>query len=75
MTLPPSPPLSIICFGASLVEGYTESGARFTPYARWLNAALQTRYPGREIVVATHGISGDMVTETYEGRMRALCKS
>jgi hypothetical protein len=74
MPPPPQPPLSIVCFGASLVEGYTESGARFTPYASWLTAALQHRYPARELAVETDGVSGEMVTETFEWRMRALCK-
>lgn len=73
--MPPSPPLSIVCFGASLVEGYTESGRRFTPYSAWLTAALKRRYPRRELAVETDGMSGDMVTTgSFEWRMRALCK-
>lgn len=70
----PQPPLRILCFGASLVKGYTASGTQHYPYSTWLSQVLGQRYPGREIDVETDGVSGDMVTQTYERRMRAQCK-
>lgn len=70
----PQPPLRILCFGASLVKGYTASGTQHFPYSTWLSQMLSQRYPGREIDVETDGVSGDMVTQTYERRMKVQCK-
>ena len=69
------PPLSILCFGASLVEGYTSSGAAYTPYSHALTRLLKERFPGRAIDTQTDGKSGDLVTGGFEGRMRDRCKS
>lgn len=68
-----SSPVRILCFGASLVEGHTDSGMRYTPYSTWLLKALQEHYPGREFDMVTDGVSGDMVTGGYKGRMRRRC--
>jgi hypothetical protein len=75
--MPPQrhPPLSILCFGASLVEGYTSSGATYSPYSITLSQLLKERFPGRQITVETDGKSGDLVTGGFAGRMRDGCKS
>lgn len=69
------PPLSILCFGASLVEGYTSSGAAYTPYSHALTRLLKEWFPGRAIDAKTDGKSGDLVTAGFEGRMKDRCKS
>jgi hypothetical protein len=75
--MPPQrhPPLSILCFGASLVEGYTSSGATYSPYSITLSRLLKERFPGRQITVETDGKSGDLVTGGFAERMRDGCKS
>ena len=75
------PPLHILCFGASLVEGYTSNGTRLTPYSTRLAEIIrQHRITQRDkeeevdVVVDTDGMSGDLVTGGFEGRMRTRCE-
>ena len=70
----PKQPLSILCFGDSLTEGYSQHGLRFTPYS----AAMQTRLEKQlgkewEIEVHTDGMSGDQVTGGFLTRMEDRC--
>jgi hypothetical protein len=68
-------PLRILCFGASLVQGHTAYGTKYTPYSIWLSQILKDRYPQRSIEVVTDGKSGEMVTgEGYRGRMSTQCE-
>ncbi|KAN0121772.1 SGNH hydrolase [Hyaloscypha variabilis] len=66
------PQLRILCFGDSLTEGYTQHGSRFTPYSETLltalksNLSLSAKY---NIAIDTDGMSGDLVTGSFLGRM------
>ncbi|KAE9382177.1 SGNH hydrolase [Stipitochalara longipes BDJ] len=66
-------PLRILCFGDSLTEGYTQHGSLFSPYSATLlhvlksNIARSTKY---NIAVDTDGMSGDLVTGSFLGRMK-----
>jgi len=67
-------PLSILCFGDSLTEGYSGYGLRFTPYSttllEHLNSAIGDQY---DITIDTDGVSGESVTAGFLRRMRRRC--
>jgi hypothetical protein len=68
-----APPLRILCFGASLVEGHTARGTRFTPYSARLREILKEI--NADVEVETDGKSGDLLTSGFEERMAARCES
>lgn len=67
-----APPLRILCFGASLVEGHTARGTRFTPYSARLREILKEI--NADVEVETDGKSGDLLTSGFEERMAARCE-
>jgi len=69
-------PLSLLCVGDSLTEGYSRWGTKFTPYSTELFSQLQGRWPegSRDISIETDGVSGDLLTEGFEGRLKRHCK-
>jgi len=72
------PQLRILCFGDSLTEGYTQHGSRFTPYSETLLTALKSNLPlssKYNIAIDTDGMSGDLVTGSFLGRMEDRCSS
>lgn len=66
--------LRILCFGASLVEGFTQSGLRYTPYSVSMSRKLKRKWPEMKLDVDVNGMSGDMVTGGYRGRMERACE-
>jgi lysophospholipase L1-like esterase len=66
--------LRILCFGASLVEGYTQRGSRYTPYATPMRRKLEKQFPDIELHVMVDGMSGDKVTEGFKVRMKDACE-
>jgi len=66
--------LRILCFGASLVEGYTNYGLNYTPYAKWMAAGLEAQWPSSVFEVKVDGKSGDLATQGFKGRMQEHCK-
>lgn len=67
--------LSILVFGDSLTEGYTQWGLRFTPYSDFLLPYLQSHLGASyEITIRTEGVSGDLITSDFEERMEDICK-
>lgn len=87
---PTKRPLHILCFGDSLTEGYSQWGMVMTPYSRTLRDVLEKRLnaygrsegekEGKEgekwnVLVETDGVSGELVTKYFLGRMESQCKS
>jgi hypothetical protein len=66
--------LRILCFGASLVEGFTQYGLKYTPYSISMSKKLLEKWPQMKLDVDVNGVSGDMVTGGYRGRMERACK-
>jgi len=67
-------PLSILCFGDSLTEGYSSYGMCFTPYSSTLLEHLSTVISDQyEITIDTDGVSGESVTAGFLKRMRRQC--
>jgi hypothetical protein len=64
--------LSILCFGASLVEGFTQSGLKYTPYSVSMSKKLMQKFPQLRVKITVEGRSGDMVTVGYKGRMERM---
>jgi hypothetical protein len=62
--------LRIFCFGASLVEGFTQYGLKFTPYSISMSKKLAEKLPQVELKIDVDGKSGDMVTGGYKERMK-----
>ena len=68
--------LRILCFGDSLTEGYTQHGTLFTPYSETLLSTLKSNLPlasKYNIAIDTDGMSGDLVTGSFLGRMEERC--
>lgn len=61
--------LRILCFGASLVEGFTQYGLRYTPYSVSMSTKLKQKWSETELKVDVGAKSGDMVTDGYRVRM------
>ncbi|KAL2060197.1 hypothetical protein VTL71DRAFT_9592 [Oculimacula yallundae] len=77
---PPDPPmtkpLSILSFGASLVEGYSRYGMLMTPFSATTKRVLDERLGKEfEVQVATSGVSGQLVTRGFRERMGELYSS
>jgi hypothetical protein len=69
------PTLNILCFGDSLTEGYSNYGARFTPYSKWLKSKLEAKLSDSYYIsIETDGVSGDLVTRGFRRRMERQCK-
>jgi hypothetical protein len=66
--------LRILCFGASLVEGFTQGGFRYTPYSISMSRKLREKWPQMKLDVDVNGMSGDMVTGGYKARMERACE-
>lgn len=64
--------LRILCFGASLVEGFTQGGSRYTPYSVSMCKALAQKLPQVQLKADVHGQSGAMVTNGYQRRMERV---
>jgi lysophospholipase L1-like esterase len=68
-------PLRILCFGDSLTEGYNNYGLSMDPYSSTMTEFLESKVGGvYEIEVETDGVSGELITRGFEGRMRGWCK-
>jgi lysophospholipase L1-like esterase len=77
-TKPEARPLTILCFGDSLTEGYSQFGMIMTPYSKTLKAKLTLKlwaWKGQtEVVVVTDGQSGDLITTgSFKARMNENC--
>ena len=66
--------LRILCFGASLVEGYTQYGLKYTPFSTSMSTKLQQKWPDVKLDVDVNGVSGDMVTGGYRASMERACE-
>ena len=64
--------LRILCFGASLVEGFTDGGFKYTPYSVSMAKKLVQKFPQLELKIDVEGKSGDMVTGGYKRRMEQM---
>jgi len=71
----PKPTIRILCFGASLVEGFTQGGLRYTPYSTTMAQILQEELPGLEVVVDVDGKSAQTVVLHYGGRLERRFES
>lgn len=65
--------INVLCFGASLVQGYN-SGPENTPYAKWMLAKLQSQQPAKHFDVTVDGVAGDLATVAFTPRMSRHCK-
>ncbi|KAG0650846.1 hypothetical protein D0Z07_2285 [Hyphodiscus hymeniophilus] len=68
----PRPPLSILCFGDSLTEGYSQFGLSMTPYSKTLKTILldTNAWSKSKIEIVTDGVSGDRVVHgQFKDRM------
>ncbi|CZT02798.1 related to esterase [Rhynchosporium graminicola] len=69
-------PLRVLCFGASLVEGYSSYGMRMTPYSKTMKRVLAAEIGYEfEFEVETNGVSGQQVTSGFRKRMEDLYSS
>lgn len=59
----------ILCFGASLVEGFTQGGRKYTPYSISMAKKLKEKLPHTQFKIDVDGKSGDTVTFDYRSRM------
>jgi hypothetical protein len=62
--------LRILCFGASLVEGFTQSGMKYTPYSTSMVRKLKEEFPAAELQADVDGKSGQMVVLHFKNRMK-----
>ncbi|KIW00958.1 hypothetical protein, variant 1 [Verruconis gallopava] len=63
--------VSILAFGDSLTEGYTDFGVRFHSYGLALKPALQKLCPGlKRVTVDVEGQSGDCVLTSLRGEFQ-----
>ncbi|KAF2190382.1 SGNH hydrolase [Zopfia rhizophila CBS 207.26] len=69
--------LRILAFGDSLVEGYTDFGTPFHPYAIKLRKKLSQLLPNFKMAVDVNGESGDCVLPSLQGiflqRLQSSC--
>ena len=63
----------ILCFGASLVQGYN-SGPEDTPYAQWMLKKIQARWPEAHFDATVDGVAGDLATLAFKPRMEEHCE-
>ncbi|KYK58608.1 hypothetical protein DCS_05625 [Drechmeria coniospora] len=64
-------PLSILCFGDSLTQGYHSFGMGKNPYGEKLEETLKAAMPGRDIRVYVNGVPGDFATgQAFSRRLR-----
>ena len=69
-------PLSILCFGDSLTQGFHYLGLGQHPYATTLAARLRAALPGRAVTVRADGRPGDVASEEpWRLRLREACTS
>lgn len=67
--------LNILCFGASLVAGYTSSGRLFTPFSKTLKSILHQHFgDSKDIITTTDGLSGQRVVSGFRERMAEHCE-
>ncbi|ODA83972.1 hypothetical protein RJ55_02490 [Drechmeria coniospora] len=67
-------PLSILCFGDSLTQGYHSFGMGKNPYGEKLEETLKAAMPGRDIRVYVNGVPGDFATgQAFSRRLRQAC--
>jgi hypothetical protein len=69
--------IKIVCFGASMVEGYSSYGTVFTPYGNYMKKRLDSALSSTKVTVDIQGQSGDQVDESYGGyidRLNDICK-
>ncbi|KAG8530985.1 uncharacterized protein KY384_004342 [Bacidia gigantensis] len=66
-----SPPLHILCFGASITGGHYQFGLAFHPYSRRLRQRLQQSFPSSEPSIHVNALPGDYVLNgKYMARLR-----
>ena len=65
----------LLCFGASLTEGYTiQENGKFHPYSIKLRRLLEEHIKGASVVVDTAGVSGEVVVPTMTQRLDQFLK-
>ena len=70
-----TPPLRILCFGASITTGWYRGGLAFHPYAIRLKSRLQEQLPSTKIEIDVDGSPGDTVIgNQYTFRLKARQK-
>ncbi|KAH6980681.1 SGNH hydrolase-type esterase domain-containing protein [Ilyonectria sp. MPI-CAGE-AT-0026] len=60
----PDKPLSILCFGDSLTQGFHNYGLGESPYSGTLEKKLKGAFPDRTIVIRTSGVPGDLASSS-----------
>ncbi|POR36519.1 Uncharacterized protein TPAR_03209 [Tolypocladium paradoxum] len=69
-------PLTVLCFGDSLTQGYHNYGLGEQPYSEVLAERLEAALPERDVQVVTSGVPGDRaVLRPFRQRLKTECEA